>query len=128
VIKVCLFGTYIIATFLGPVWKSIIFSVFDNTVVFFSNTVFGRILKNYVFKTAVLAMQQYFHSFGNLAPDQSFQYRGKKIVCMSWHFKTIVFQNCSFQILYFQIGPYCTLNVKSILQCGTKNVAYGNIR
>lgn len=95
---------------------------------FFSNTVFGRILKNYVFKTAVLVMQQYFHSFGNLALDQSFQYRGKKIVCMSWHFKTIVFQNCSFQILYFQIGPYCTLNVKSILQCGTKNVAYGNIR
>jgi hypothetical protein len=69
-------------------------------VVFFSNTVFGRLFKKYVFKIVVLAMLHYFHSFGNLAVNQSFQYYAKN-VGMSWHFKTIVFQNCSFQILYF---------------------------
>jgi hypothetical protein len=42
------------------------------------------------------------HSFGNLTLDQSFQYRGNKIVGMSWHFKIVVFQNCSFQILIYK--------------------------
>jgi hypothetical protein len=60
----------------------------NNSVVFeilwyFSNTIFGILFKNSVFKIVVLAMLQYFHSFGNLAPDQSFQYRGKKLrVCL----------------------------------------------